>query len=75
MWIFAQKLRIPKIQDTKHMKLKKKKTKVWTLCPFLELITLLILNISLYNNELNPFNTRNHFQEEGNKISILANPQ
>ena len=40
-WILAQKLSIVryKVQDAKHMKLKKK-TKVWTLCPFLELETL-----------------------------------
>jgi hypothetical protein len=37
-WILAQKLRTPKIQFAKHMKLKKE-TKVWTLCPFLKLGT------------------------------------
>ena len=30
-WILAQKLRIPKIQFTDQMKLKKRKTKVWIL--------------------------------------------
>ena len=34
-WILAQKLRIPKIQFTDHVKLKKK-TKVWILQSFLE---------------------------------------
>jgi hypothetical protein len=35
--ILIHKLRIPKIQLAKNMKLKKNETKVWTLCPFLEL--------------------------------------
>ena len=36
-WILAQKLRIPKIQSTWNSR--RMKTKVWTLCPFLELGT------------------------------------
>jgi len=35
-WLLAQKLRIPKIKFAKHMKLKRRKTKVWILCSFLE---------------------------------------
>jgi hypothetical protein len=35
-WILAQKSRIPKIQFTDHMKLKKKKDQVWILRSFLE---------------------------------------
>ena len=40
-WILAQNLGYPryKIQFAKHIKLKRMKTKVWTLCPFLELGT------------------------------------
>ena len=35
-WILAQNLGPPKIQFTDHMKLKKRKTKVWILQSFLE---------------------------------------
>jgi hypothetical protein len=36
MWTLAQKLRIPKIQFVKHMRLKRKNTNVWKLRSFLE---------------------------------------